>query len=279
MIALLRTEFVKATVRVRTLVMLAAMVGLPIVISLALHARARRRPDRGEGLFLLARSTGLVVPAAILSMMSAFLLVVVAGTIAGDAIAGDASSGNLRYLLLRPVSRTKVLVAKACVAYGLIWAATIAVATAGLVAGVILFGSHPLDVPATSLIGGVLSGGFHLTTGALLWRDAVATAYVAFGFSALLAIGMVFSATTDTPASAVSITVGCYIVSEILDAITDLGRIRYALPTHYQSAWESIITTNVFKHDLIVGIVVQLAYVAVFGAIAIWWFRRKDIRS
>jgi ABC-2 type transport system permease protein len=153
------------------------------------------------------------------------------------------------------------------------------VATAGLIAGVVLFGWHPLDVAATSLSGGVLSGGFHLSTAALLWRDAFGTMYVAFGFSALLGIGMLFSATSDTPAGAVSITVGCYIVSEILDAITDLGRIRYALPTHYQSAWESTITSNTFSTDLIVGVIVQVAYLLVFGAIAVWWFRRKDIRS
>jgi ABC-type transport system involved in multi-copper enzyme maturation permease subunit len=30
---------------------------------------------------------------------------------------------------------------------------------------------------------------------------------------------------------------------------------------------------------MITGIVVQLAYLAVFGTLAIVWFRRKDIRS
>jgi len=40
----------------------------------------------------------LLVPAPVLSVMSAFLLVVIAGTIAGDSVAGDAAWGNLRYL-------------------------------------------------------------------------------------------------------------------------------------------------------------------------------------
>ena len=99
--------------------------------------------------------------------MSRFLLVVVAATIAGDAVAGDAASGNLRYLLIRPVSRTKLLAAKAFVAGVLIWATTI-VTLAGLAAGLALFGVHPLTVPAT--VGA--SAGFHLSTSVLLarWR-------------------------------------------------------------------------------------------------------------
>ena len=42
--------------------------------------------------------------------MSGFLLVIVAGTIAGDAVAGDAATGYLRYLLIRPVKRARMLV-------------------------------------------------------------------------------------------------------------------------------------------------------------------------
>jgi ABC-2 type transport system permease protein len=73
--------------------------------------------------------------------------------------------------------------------------------------------------------------------------------------------------------------VGVYIVSEILDGITQLGRLRYGFPTHYLNAWESMFTENRFSGDMIAGVVVQLVYFVVFGAIAIAWFRRKDIRS
>ena len=72
---------------------------------------------------------------------------------------------------------------------------------------------------------------------------------------------------------------GTYIVSEILDAITQLGRIRYGFPTHYLDSWQSMFIENRFSHDMIAGVVVQLAYLAVFGGAAILWFRRKDIRS
>jgi ABC-2 type transport system permease protein len=281
-IALVRTEFTKAARRTRTLVIALLLVGLPTLIVVAIHAHGDRpeHGDQGEGLFRLATQSGLLIPAAVLSAMSGFLLIVIAGTFAGDSVAGDAAWGNLRYLLMRPVARGRLLVAKAFVAGVLIWAATILVALAGLVAGVFLFGSHPITVPGIGAFGrGNLFGGFQLDTGALLIRTAIATAYVAFGFTALLALGTFFSTLTDTAASAIGATIGTYIVSEILDTITQLGRVRYAFPTHYLESWTSMFIENRFSHDMIAGIVVQVAYLVAFGGAAIIWFGRKDIRS
>jgi ABC-2 type transport system permease protein len=278
-IALVRTEMVKAVQRLRTLVIALALVGLPLLIAVAIHARGDRRGgDEGEGLFRLARQSGLLVPAAVLSVMSGFLLVVVAGMFAGDAVAGDAATGNLRYLLMRPVPRGRLLVAKALVAAVLIWVCTVLVTLAALLGGISLFGAHAVDVPGFNLPVGSF-GGIHLSQATLLSRLAIATAYVAFGFTALLALGMLFSTLTDSAAGAIGGTVGVYIVSEILDGITQLGVLRYGFPTHYLNAWEPMFTQNQYSRDMLTGIVVQLVYFAVFGAVAIAWFRRKDIRS
>lgn len=138
-----------------------------------------------------------------------------------------------------------------------------------------MFGFHDVTVPGLS---GVL-GGFHLSTGALLPRLTIATVYVAFGFTALLALGTLLSVLTDTAASAIGATVGVYVVSEILDQITQLGVVRFAFPTHYFDAWESMFTDNTYPRDMIAGIVVQVAYFVVFGTAAVMTFRRRDIRS
>ena len=276
MIALIRTEFTKAASRTRSLVILLLLIGLPTLIVVAINARSGR-PDRdgGEGLFRLASQSGLLVPAAVLSATSGFLLIVIAGTLAGDSVASDANWGNLRYLLMRPVSRARLLIAKAFVAGVLIWAATILVTLAALVAGLILFGAHAVTIPT---FGGLL-GTFNISGGALALRVLIATAYVAFGFSALLAIGTLFSTLTDTAASAIGATVGVYIVSEILNSITQLGQVRYAFPTHYLDAWETMFTQNTYSREMLVGIVVQVAYLAVVGSAAVVIFNRKDIRS
>jgi ABC-2 type transport system permease protein len=275
-IALVRTEFTKAAARTRTLVIGLLLVGLPTLIVVAINAR-RNRPDRdgGEGLFRLASQSGLLVPAAVLSATSGFLLIVIAGLFAGDSIAGDAGWGNLRYVLMRPVSRARLVLAKAFVAGALIWAATILVALAALAAGLVLFGAHDVKVPNF----GSLSGGFDLSGGALALRLVVATVYVAFGFSALLAIGTLFSTLTDTASSAIGATVGVYIVSEILDSISQLGQVRYVFPTHYFDAWETMFTDNTYSREMLVGVIVQLVYLAVVGTAAVISFGRKDVRS
>jgi ABC-2 type transport system permease protein len=283
-IALIRTEFTKAARRTRTLVIALLLVGLPTLIVVAINSRGNRPDgDQGQGLFRLAQQSGYLVPAAVLSALSGFLLVVIAATFAGDSVAGDASWGNLRYLLMRPVPRGRLLVAKAIVAGVLIWAATILVALAGLAAGVFLFGAKAVTVPglgsfASSTTGNLVNG-FQLSQGVLLVRVLIATAYVAFGFTALLALGTLFSTMTDTAASAIGATAGVYIVSEILDGITQIGRIRYLLPTHYFTVWETMFTDNRYSHDMITGVISQLVYLVVFGTAALVWFRRKDIRS
>jgi ABC-2 type transport system permease protein len=282
-IALIRTEFYKAAYRMRTLVIAGLLVGLPTLIVFAIKAHGRGRGDvndPGAGLFRLAQLSGYLVPAAVLSVMSGFLLVVIAGMFAGDSVAGDAGWGNLRYLLMRPVPRGRLLVAKAIVAGILIWSATILVAVAALIGGIVVFGGHSLTVPGLGPFAtGNLSTGFQLGQRALLIRLGIGTAYVAFGFTALLALGTFFSILTDTAASAIGATVGVYIVSEILDGISQLGRVRYFFPTHYMDAWSLMFTDNRYSHDMVTGVVVQVAYLAVFGALAIVIFRRKDIRS
>jgi ABC-2 type transport system permease protein len=148
---------------------------------------------------------------------------------------------------------------------------------AALVAGVLLFGAHPITVPRIE--GGNFFVGIPLTIPMLLVRLLVATAYVAFGYTALLALGIFFSTLTDTPAGAIGATIGVYVVAEILDGITQLGVLRYGLPTHYLSAWEPMFTANRYPHDMIAGVVVQLVYFVVFFSAAVAWFSHKDIRS
>jgi ABC-2 type transport system permease protein len=148
------------------------------------------------------------------------------------------------------------------------------------VAGIVTFGTHPLIVPAVPAVPGLgNTAGFELSTSALLVRVAIGAAYIAFGFTALLGLGTFFSTLTDTPTGAIGATVGVYIVSEILDGISQLGTIRYGFPTHYLDAWEPMLTQNQFPRDMIAGIGVQVAYIVAFFTAAVVWFKRKDIPS
>ena len=70
--------------------------------------------------------------------------------IAGDSIAGEASGGTLRYLLVRPVGRTRLLVAKLVAVLAFLLVAVTSVAATAYVVGTHLFGS---STALTSLSG------------------------------------------------------------------------------------------------------------------------------
>ena len=283
MSALFRTELVKAVRRTRTMIGAGLLIALPALIVWAIHQRPGRpdNPDRAFGLFRLAHQSGLLVPASVLNATDGFLLVVMAGLLAGDTVASDASWGNLRYLLLRPVGRLRLLAAKTGVTALLIWASVTLVALSALVAGLLAFGSHPLVVPSFPF-GGPGGGpfvGYTLSTSALLLRTVIATAYVAASYTALLGVGVFLSTVIDVPSGAIGAAIGVYIVSQILDGITALGQVRYGFPTHYLDAWQPMFTENRYPHDMAVGMGVQVAWLVVFGTAACVWFARKDIRT
>ncbi len=287
MIALVRVEFEKATKRTRTLALLLVAVGIPMLVGVAVKARGNRSDngDRGGGLFELARHSGLVLPGVALTLMSAFFLLIIVAMFAGDAIAGDASTGNLRYLLLRPLGRGRLLAAKTIVAFVYAWLMTIAVTVAAFLFGIAVFGWHPVNLISDRgfavgpAISSSLLSGATVTPGRLLLDILFATAYVAFSMSALVAIGVFFSTLTDSPAGAIGGAVGAYIVSDIFQQVTPLGVLRYGLPTWYSDAWRSLFLQNKYNHDMLPGAVVQIVWTIVFLTAASWWFARKDISS
>jgi ABC-2 type transport system permease protein len=277
MIALLRTEVVKQARRPRTWVALGLMAAVPIIITFALWANPPQLSQDGgtDNLFYLATHSGLYLPAAIMMVMSRFLLIMVAALFAGDAIASEASWGNLRAMLARPIRRERLLGVKFSISLALAFLATLIIVVTALVAGVIAFGSHPLQFPA-----GLSS--FAPPTqsvGTLLGHLGIAGGYIAWSLVSIVAFGFMISTMTDSPAGAGSAAFGLYITSSILDNIKAVGVIRNVFPTHYIDAWQSLFTQNAASSDLARGALLQVGYLVVFGSIAWWYFRRKDIMS
>jgi ABC-2 type transport system permease protein len=272
MLRLIGTEISKQIRRPRTWVALLFLVAVPIVITVALKLNP---PDFGgqgndDRFFYLATQTGLAVPIAALQVMSGFFLVVVICMFAGDALASEASWGNLRYLLVRPVGRGRLLTAKLFAVAVFALLSTALVALSALIVGVIAFGWHPLEIPFF---------GLSQQPGELLVHLALAVVLITWGLAAVIAFGFMLSTMTDAPAGAIFAAVGLYIVSIILNQITSLGSIRYGLPIRYYDAWSDLFTRNEFTGDMWRSILIQIPYVIVFLGISWWWFHRKDIKS
>jgi ABC-2 type transport system permease protein len=275
-IATFRVELSKQMLRVRTYIAIGIVVAIPVLITLAVRYGGRGERGGGDnpfGLFRLAHQSGLVLPAAVLFFMSQLLLPVVVAVFAGDIVAGEASVGNLRYVLVRPVSRARLLAAKLATALLFAVLATVAIVVTGMITGGIFIGWRAVNIdfePFFSL---------HATVLQQVKNLGIATSYVAWNMTSVVTAAVMVSTMTDAAAGAIGAGIGLFFVSQILDAVPQLGVLRYGFPTHYLGEWQQLVTRNHANHDLITGVLVQIPYVVVFCAIAFWWFRRKDITS
>jgi ABC-2 type transport system permease protein len=277
MLRLVRVELIKQLRRPRTWVALGFVVLVPIIITIALKANPPSLSDGGGGgdgrgprFFYLAAQSGLLVPIATLRVMSEFFLVVIFCLFAGDSIASEAGWGNLRFLLTRPIGRSRLLVAKLIVAAFYALLATALIVVSGLIAGGLAFGYEGISIPLL---------GISMSVSSILADIALASVLAAWGIAGIAAFAFMLSTMMDNSAGAIMGAVGLYIVTSILGAIDSIGPIRYGFPTFYNGAWADLFRGESFGGDMVRNLVVQVPYVLVFLAIGFWWFRRKDITS
>jgi ABC-2 type transport system permease protein len=279
MLRLIWVELVKQMRRPRTWVALGFVILVPIIITIALKANPPSITDGGGGgdgrgggvrFFYLASQSGLLVPIATLRVMSEFFLVVIFCLFAGDSIASEAGWGNLRFLLTRPIGRTRLVMAKLVVAAVYAGLATALILVSGLIAGGIAFGYKSISVPAL---------GISMSIGSIVGDIVLAGVLAAWGIAGIAAFAFMLSTMMDNSAGAIMGAVGLYIVTSILGAIDSIGPIRYGFPTFYNGAWADLFRGVSFGGDMVRNVVAQIPYVIVFVGIGLWWFRRKDVTS
>jgi len=181
-------------------------------------------------------------------------------------------------VLARGVPRTRLLVAKAVVAGSFSLAAVVVIPLAGLLAGVIAWGWHPLVAvdgsvaPARAAVFAPLS--------ALGWLG-LSTLYVAAGMVSIFAFAFFLSTLTTRPLVAVSGGVGLTIVSRVLNAdyLPGVAVLNGYMPNNDVDLWQHFLQRPVDGAGMAHFLVLQVVYGVVFGGLAWWWFRRKDVLS
>jgi ABC-type multidrug transport system ATPase subunit/ABC-type transport system involved in multi-copper enzyme maturation permease subunit len=266
---LLRSELRLVLGRRRNLVLLAGLAAVPVIIGTVL-AVTRDAPVSGGPPFLdRVTGNGLFLVVTALIMCLPLLLPLVIGIVAGDSIAGEAQAGTLRYLLLVPVGRTRLLVAKAAAVAVYVGCAVAVVALSGLVTGAAYFGVGDVTL---------LSGGTVPAAEGLL-RAAGVVAYVGLSLTGLAAVGLFVSTLTEVPVAAMAATVVVSIVSNVLDALPQLSAIHPALLTHHWLDFGELLRAQVDLGVLGEGLAVQAAWVAIFGSLAWSRFTTADVTS
>jgi ABC-2 type transport system permease protein len=265
-----RVELIRAVRRWRTYLFAAGLAAVPIliVVSLSVSGPPQASPDAPPFLTLIV-GNGLFAPLTALALIQPFFLPLGAGLVSGDSIAGEASAGTLRYLLVRPVGRVRLVLSK----YGFVMAQVVAgvvwVVVVGLVAGGIAFGYGPIPT---------LSGPTVNTAGTLL-RIAGTAGFLVAGVAGIAAIGMFVSVLTDSAPGAAVAPVGIAIVSQILDHVDSVRVIHPYLISHRWLAYLDLFRSPIEWGNIERGLVTFAVYSVVFLGLALAVFRRKDITS
>jgi ABC-2 type transport system permease protein len=269
---MIRVELISLVRRPRTWVCLLLLCGLPALVA-GFLAATRIGPAPGqEPAFLSAvLANGALFPAAALAIVLPVFLPVVVAVVGGDTIAGEANAGTLRYLLLRPVSRTRLLVAKLIALTAFVLVAVLAVAASGYVIGVSLFPAQPTAVTSVS--------GVTLTATQLAWRFVGAMLYIAVSMLGLAAIALFLSTLTDAPLAATMGALAAMVISQVLVTLDAAGSVRPYLPTRYWLAWIDFFRAPIPWRDIDRGLAIQAIYVAVFLGAAWAHFATKDVQS
>lgn len=256
--------------RRRTWAMLFTISLIPIFLAIAVSLSGSTLPP-GEGPPFLDRvsQNGLFVGFTAMIMAIPLFLPLTIGVVSGDTIAGEANTGTLRYLLVAPVNRARLLLVKFIGASAFALAATFTLIITGITIGAILF---PVG-PVTLLSGDVIS------IPAALWRIFLIAIYVTISLMGLSAIGLFISTLTVIPVGAMAATVVLSTVSQILGTLPQISAIHPYLLSYYWLGFADILRNPMDLSSMLSNTLLQLAYIAIFGSLAYSRFTSKDILS
>jgi len=271
---LLRSELVTTFRRWRTLALLGVLAAVPILVGIAVKLETQDgsgRGDGGGGPAFIAQITnnGLFLVFTALAATLPFFLPMAIGVVAGDAIAGEASGGTLRYLLVAPAGRTRLLLTKYATVMTFCVVATLVVALSALTVGALLF---PLgDLTTIS--------GTQISFAEGLGRALLIALVVAASLIGIAALGLFISTMTSSGIAAMATTVGLLITVQILDQIPQLHALQPYFFSHYWLSFADLMREPVYWDDLVKNLGLQALYAAVFGSAAWARFTAKDITA
>jgi ABC-2 type transport system permease protein len=294
-------ELYKLFTRPRTWFCVLLICALPLLVAVFV-AVTHLAPPPGEGSAFLSAvlENGKLYPAAALALVLPVFLPVSVAVVAGDAVAGEAASGTLRYLLIRPVGRTRLLVAKLLALTAFVLLAVVAVTVTSYLIGVFLLGPGAASAPAAVAqsgaggaagvagsglpTGGVQAGaGVTSLSGAPLSllqlgeRVAWAVGFITVSMLGVAAIALFLSTLADSALGAAIGALAVLVASEVLVTLNAASAIQPYLPTRYWLAWIDFFRQPIFWRDIQRGFAIQAVYVAVFLAAAWANFATKDV--
>jgi ABC-2 type transport system permease protein len=271
-------ELAKLFRRPRTYVIAGLLCALPLIVAIFL-ATTRIPPPPGQGGAFLSAvlSNGALYPAAAMALVLPVFLPVSVAVLAGDTVAGEAAGGTLRYLLIRPVGRTRLLVAKLISLVVFVLFAIGAVLVTSYLAGLTLFGAAASSAGITLPPDVTSLSGVTITPAGLLLRLLGTVAYIVVSMLGVAAIALFLSTVTESALGAAMGALAVLVTSQVLVTLDAAAAIRPYLPTRYWLAWVDFFREPVLWRDIERGAGIQLVYLVVLLGAAWANFLTKDV--
>jgi ABC-2 type transport system permease protein len=267
---LFRSELRNVFLRPRNLAMLAVIAAAPVFLGIVMWINTPTPGSGGPGAGVFVgqiAGNGVFLSLFAIYVLLTVLLPLAVSVVAGDSVAGEAGIGTLRTLLTVPAGRIRLLLTKYVMIVVFCLTATVLVAGLGLLMGAIFFPIGPVT----------LLSGTTVSLGAGLARLALIVLYVAAALSALGAIGLALSTFTQHAIAVMATILVLVIVSEILDAVSQVAVIHPYLPTHFWFSFDALLRTPIEWSQVLHGLGSFAAYTVIFGAIAWTRMRRANI--
>jgi ABC-2 type transport system permease protein len=288
----IHVELLRLIRRPRTWMILFLLCALPITVAVFI-AVTDLVPSPGQGPAFLSAvlSDGSLYPAAGLAIVLPVFLPVSVAVLSGDGVAGESGTGMLRYLLVRPVARTRLLVAKLIGTMSFVLAAVVLVAITSYITGVLAFGSggvKPVSATSSGAVSSAVTGisigtastslsGTPLPAGQLILRVAYGIGYISVSMLGVAAIALFLSTFTDSALGAALGALAILVTSEVLATLDAAGAVRPYLPTNYWLAWIDLFRQPILWYNVQRGLAIQAVYALVFLGAAWANFSTKDV--
>lgn len=266
-----RAEWGRQWPRRRTIASFALLLALPVILVIAFlfGDDSDSRGTAASRVFDLAQSGSANFTLVVVFLSSELLLILLAALFFGDAVPSEASWASLRYLLIAPVRRARLLTSKLVIAFATTVLATILLPLWALLVGGLAYGWAPLTNPL----------GDDLTWAQFLPRLALAMGYILIALLPIAAIAFWLGTRSDAPLAAVGGAVLISILFNILGQLDALEPWRNAFPGHYSRSWQDALSVDVVWTDMIHGTLWSIVWTLAFTMLAYRRFRRVDILS
>ncbi|CAN5619201.1 ABC transporter permease [soil metagenome] len=270
---MIRVELAKLLRSRRTWTTILVIDALPTLVGVLLAITdLGPRPGEGPAFLSAVLTDGTLFPLAALAIVLPLFLPIAVAMTAGESIAGEAAAGTLRYVLVRPVGRLRLLVAKLVAVMAFVVLTVLVVAITAYVVGVGLLGNETVTVAGSTSVSGT-----SLSTSELVGRTFLALGYAMLCMLGVAAIALFLSTVASSSLAAALGTMAVFVGSSLLLTLDASDSIRDVLPTRYWLAFVDLFRDPILWRDLERGVLLQVAYVVVFFAAAWANFATKDV--